>query len=128
MILGNPGGITDGFVLAEHQQPGDGQSLLAGGTIRSPAAELFEQPLVVEREPGVGRGPGGETIAVLLQAPLVEILDPEAGQDFAVGGLLRLVGQHPTHFIPAAKVIAVAVAPVGSIQRVLTHKDRALPT
>ena len=75
----------------------------------------------------MGRGTGGEALAVLLQARRVEVVEPEVFEDAAVGGLLGLVGQHPAHLVAAAEVVALVVPPVGAVERVLADVDRALP-
>ena len=86
VVTGDGGGVTDGFIFAEHEQTGDGQALLAGASVFAPAPELGEKPTVVQREPRVIGGTGQEPLAVLLEARRVDVVDAEVFQNPAVSG------------------------------------------
>src|SRR5208337_5542557 len=73
----------------------------------------------------VGRN-GSETLAVLCHARFIQIGKREVIQNAAIGGLLRLIGQHSPHLVSRAMIVALVIPPVSARDRVLADVHRSL--
>ena len=71
------------------------------------------QPRVIG---GTGRR---SALAVLLETRRVDVVDREMIQNPAVGRFLGLIGQHTADFLGVAEIIALEVAAVSALDRVL---------
>jgi hypothetical protein len=79
---------------------------------------------MIQREPWMVRVTSREPLSILLEARRVDIVDAEVFQNPAVGGFLRLVGQHASHFVGRTAVVALEVPAERAGDRILSDVER----
>ena len=114
------------LILAEHQQPGQRQSLVPRRSVTAPSAKPFEKIAVRQCQPRMLTFGGAQSLAVLGEARPIDVRQREACQEAMVRRHLVRIRKHATHFGIGAAIIALVATTVGMAKWRSTDIDRAL--